>query len=194
MTTERVVRHSTPNYSRGSVVTEVNAAALTSVRTTAWTTQVIHTFTATWVSAGERYKFFNNVESDGSTGGEIRLSSSRTGGSSNGQNTDWTTLLSAQGVNTLDATEYDSITTSYTQWFQATGSGAYSLNDWTVNYKKNADGSVITIQSIYNDDHVATGLGPDEVDGTLTSNIDEQIDDALTSPTYATTVALSAGS
>lgn len=174
---------STPSM-RGSIVSEVNAAVLASSRGTSWQTQLNHTFTVTFASADARFKFFRDL-------GEIRLSGSRSGGSSTDQNSDWTALWITFNVFTFNKSEYDDITTSYTTIYTDSGASPYTDNDLVIKAKKDATGVVLTFDIQLIDAYAGT---PDSVDGTMATNVDEYIDDAATSPVYATTVALTAGS
>ena len=84
-----------------------------------------------------RTQFFN-------TGGQIRFSASRSGGSGS-KNTNWTNLLSAMGTVIFDYTSTAAsfgtgsslggldLSTSYQQIFIKTGSGNYAENDYNIN-------------------------------------------------------------
>ena len=66
-------------------------ASVSSVTTTAWNTSSVLTKTFTFASRDQLRYFFN-------TGGLIRLSWSRTGGTASSQNTSWTNTLTAAGT------------------------------------------------------------------------------------------------
>jgi len=192
-------------------------------RTTSWTGTVNTILTVTFASANAARHFFNS-------GGEIRFAASRSGGSSTDQNTNWTNLLSNAGTvkfaetstsytgtgGTAAAVGFDDLTTSNQQIFTATGTAAYSANDWTILAKANAaygSATVLTFTVEFKDDHAAqTGTytggglgtapnegtawtGADSVDGTLTSTVTTlRADNAsyvqVANPTFATTDAL----
>lgn len=174
-------------------------AGVTSTRTTAWTTQVTHTFTVTYASANAARHFFNS-------GGKIKMAFSRSGGTSSTQNTSWTNLFSDLGTVSLNANG-TTISGSSQGGNGANGSrGFHQLNatpaeilnttsstaDYTANdldIKASVSGAVLTITITLNDDHVAetgnyTGgglgnapnegqawTGTDSIDGTLTSTV-----------------------
>ena len=174
-------------------------AGVTSTRTTAWTTQVTHTFTVTYASANAARHFFNS-------GGKIKMAFSRSGGTSSTQNTSWTNLFSDLGTVSLNANG-TTISGSSQGGNGANGSrGFHQLNatpaeilnttsstaDYTANdldIKASVSGAVVTITITLNDDHVAetgnyTGgglgnapnegqawTGTDSIDGTLTSTV-----------------------
>ena len=77
-------------------------AKIDSTRTASWNTTVTHNFTVDFSDDNHAKHFFN-------AGGKITFSASRSGGSSNDQNTDWTNLLSAMGTVKLG---YTSVTAS----------------------------------------------------------------------------------
>ena len=174
-------------------------AGVTSTRTTAWTTQVTHTFTVTYASANAARHFFNS-------GGKIKMAFSRSGGTSSTQNTSWTNLFSDLGTVSM-AANGTTISGSSQGGNGANGSrGFHQLNatpaeilnttsstaDYTANdldIKASVSGAVVTITITMNDDHAAetgnfTGgglgnapnegnawTGDDYVDGTLTSTV-----------------------
>ena len=174
-------------------------AGVTSTRTTAWTTQVTHTFTVTYASANAARHFFNS-------GGKIKMAFSRSGGTSSTQNTSWTNLFSdlgtvsmaangttisgsSQGGNGANGSRgFHQLTASPAEILNTTSSSAdYTANDLDI--KASVSGAVVTITITMNDDHAAetgnfTGgglgnapnegnawTGDDYVDGTLTSTV-----------------------
>jgi len=153
-------------------LTETTEATVT--RVSAWVTSLTQETTFTFASEAACRAFFN-------AGGKIGFSSSRTGGTANTQNTDWTNLLAAAGdvYVTADTTTSDSgtsaglgfyeLTTAYVQFHTKVGSGAYAANDWTIRAKVNSitNPTVVTLESKWNDDSAGT---PDSVDGTLSLN------------------------
>lgn len=174
----------------------------TSVRSTSWTSFVQHDFTVDFGTEDNARYFFN-------TGGEIRISASRSGGSATPQNTAWTTLLSNSGTFIFDQTSYFALTDIFVfsppvgETFPDTGGGAYdAVNVWAIGSRRESflgvrggNGSVIRFRSNFTDGHL-TGF-EDLVDGTLTSTIQQFKSVAIfpiSSPTFATITALTVGS
>ena len=174
-------------------------AGVTSTRTTAWTTQVTHTFTVTYASANAARHFFNS-------GGKIKMAFARSGGSSTNQNTSWTNLFSDLGTVSMAANGttisgssqggngpngsrgFHQLNATPAEILNTTSSTAdYTANDLDI--KASVSGAVVTITITLNDDHVAetgnyTGgglgnapnegqawTGTDSIDGTLTSTV-----------------------
>ena len=157
--------------------------------TSAWSTTATTSKTITFASANQLRYFFN-------AGGMIRMSFSRSGGSSTTQNTSWTNLLSATGTivatgsaasKTIAGTVYtgtskiggsgteDTLNTAYGAVTNYTGTPTTILKKFTTTYlytsnfieiKASVSGSVITF-AVTLDDNDST-IGTDQVDGTLT--------------------------
>jgi hypothetical protein len=139
-----------------------------------------------WATSEEARFFFN-------AGGSIQFTSSRTGGSTNDQNTSWTTLLSTAGTRIFSATTPGTGTSPSNgqNWFRArntadtwsnvTASSPYALNEWTITVQTNDTPAVsdnssgisskLRFMVYWNDNHIALGgvdgFGPDTVDGTI---------------------------
>ena len=169
-----------------------NAAAsgtdgsVSSVTTATWTASATLTKTFTFASANQLRYFFN-------TGGMLRFSWSRTGGTSNSQNTAWSNLFNACGVIALtgDANSKSIASVSYTGTTKIGGSGTpttlrtdLGLQNFTTNtvlfaqpaagvgYTTNnisfaaaISGAVITVTTTLSD---GSGGFTDAVNGTLT--------------------------
>ena len=113
-----------------SVVT----AAISQTKTTAWNGTVSCVIGFYFGSANEARYFFNS-------GGQIRISSSRTGGTSSAQNTAWTNLLTAVGTQTFGAnnpgtgtTPSDGLnwyrcTSTFQTYYTGTASNPYGSNN-----------------------------------------------------------------
>ena len=113
-----------------SVVT----AAISQTKTTAWNGTVSCVIGFYFGSANEARYFFNS-------GGQIRISSSRTGGTSSAQNTAWTNLLTAVGTQTFgannpgtDTTPSDGLnwyrcTSTFQTYYTGTASSPYGANN-----------------------------------------------------------------
>lgn len=143
-------------------------AGTTSQRTTSWSSTINTTIRYTFTDFDEARYFFNS-------GGAILLSLSLTGGSTGNAN-NWANLFSNIGTITFDfddtnysgsggsptAVGYYDLTTSYQNIFTATGTGAYTDNDLTIEALRSASGNYIDIRVTLADDHAGT------VDGTTT--------------------------
>ena len=162
--------------------------------TTAWSTQATCDRTVTF-SSGTAMRYFFNA------GGMIRLSFSRSGGSSTNQNTGWSNLLTACG--TLVFTGYgESITiagTTYTGTTKIGGSGTPNVQLFNTGILDGVSGTFYTFFRQYVSEYLYTasyiqidarynsagtlnfacdlydvgnvGTGSDTVDGTLSSTI-----------------------
>lgn len=187
---------------------------LTSTRTTAWGGQVLtHEFTVNFGTEDSARYFFNS-------GGQIRLSANRSGGSASSINSSWTTLLNSVGTvkfaynsTTYTGTGgyangyigYYGLTGSYQQIFIHNGTGgsgyyygygniSYSIQARRENYagSNGGNGSLLRFQVLFNDQS-AYAYGSGQVDGTLVSRVDQyKAGGVLTiaSPTYATVTSL----
>jgi len=165
-------------------------STVNSVSTSGWNNSSTLSKTFTFSSENAKRYFFN-------AGGMIRLSWSRSGGTSSTQNTTWSNLLTAAGTLVLTgAAASKSIAgTSYTGLTKIGGSGspttlvttegAYALNGTpSLNFKQvpsapyganeievsySTSATVITIYTDLSDDYAPPDPGsPDNVDGTLT--------------------------
>ncbi len=192
--------------------------ATSSARSTSWggsadvAKSIYHVITVTFSSSTEMNCFFN-------AGGEIRFSSTLTGGSGS-KSTDWASLLSAMGTvrfgkYALTASSgtptpsgsggsgYDSLTSSYRQLFIKAGSGLYASNDYIIE-GRTVSSTVLRFRISLNDDN--TGVSVDEsVNGTVTSSVNTFRPDSsfvyntvtytavsIAAPTIATAVAMTA--
>ena len=167
----------------------------TSTRTAAWSTTVTHDLTVTFSSSAVRNAFFN-------AGGSLYFTASRSGGSTNDQNTDWTNMLSAMGTvkmgytnvtassgsNTGSRGFYD-LTSSFQEIFIKTGSGSYSSNYYQISAKYDSSTETISYQVTFSDAHTGRGYF-DTVDGTLQHNVGQERPNSGTLPNgYSVTVA-----
>jgi len=150
---------------------------------------VRHSFTVDF-GTSERARYFFN------SGGQIRFSASRSGGTgSNAQNESWTTLLSEMGTIFFDYDKcqgqsgigsnigyYDLTATPQQVFTKTSGSipfygSAYSANDYTITMSCSvADNSLgearyLYVNIYFNDDHTARFQSNDTVDGILTSTV-----------------------
>lgn len=149
--------------------------------TTQWNTYAYATVRLNFPSSDAARFFFNS-------GGKLRISSSRTGGSSTAQNGAWTTVLNNAGTIEFGATggtlNYYQLTNSYQTLFQRALSTPYSANVYRIqalcNVPNNNIGSAtsITFEITWTDNYSETfpntsSPPEDRVDGTLTLNIEE---------------------
>jgi hypothetical protein len=150
-------------------------------RTTNWLSSVSCTCTVSFGSADQARWFFNS-------GGKIRFTSTRVGGSSTSQNAAWSSLLNSAGTvdfggATPSGINFYSLTNSPQIFYTQSASGAYSGNIYRIsaqsNVANNSNGSATVIQftALWQDAYVYTGSGgslvPDNVDGTLSLVVSE---------------------
>ncbi len=165
-------------------------STVNSVSTSGWNNSSTLSKTFTFSSANAYRYFFN-------AGGMIRLSWSRSGGTSSTQNTEWSNLLTAAGTlvltgaaasKTIAGTSYTGLTKiggSGTPTTLTTTEGAYALNSTpSLNFKQvpgapyganeievsySTTSTVITIYTDLSDDYAPPDpASPDLIDGTLT--------------------------
>lgn len=182
-------------------------SATTSQRTTAWGGggggTVDHVFTVTFSSANARRHFFNS-------GGEIRFSASRSGGSGS-KNTDWSNLLTNMGTIKMNHTQTTStgsgtgtsignsdLTGTYQQIFSKSGSGVYAENRYRIRARQDSS-SVLRFDIDFQDNDLgddqggagSTGPVDENVTGTLTSTIQQLratgSNVSVATPTYTNT-------
>lgn len=148
--------------------------------------------------------FFNS-------GGTIRISALRTGGSATIQNASWDSILPTNSPFVFGRAEYFALTSAYEdlrpQVQPIGGSGPYSafgayalLNIWTLQARRDdaqgpngGNGAVIRISSNFLDGNTNA---PDSVDGTFTSTIEEsKFNDVfdISSPIYNTILGVETG-
>lgn len=159
--------------------------------TTPWTTSATCEVTVTFDTADKARYFFNS-------GGKIRFSSSRSGGTTTPQNNSWTNLLNSVGTQAFEAAGTNSVTfytltNIYQAFYQLGSSSSYAANNFKLEAKSNVtDNSLGTATTLYfrvswNDVYVDPDtLNPDYpsnpvtihapgdgVDGTLTLTVEE---------------------
>jgi hypothetical protein len=162
-------------------------------RTGSWSTQSQCTLTVTFSTANEARYFFNS-------GGKIRFTSSRTGGTTSPQNNAWTDLLNTSvgtvnfGASTPALVNFYNLTTSYQQWYTLSSSSPYSASAYRIEAlcnctdptNTNGTASVVTFRITWADSYVDPDtLNPDYpapitihppgdlVDGTLSLTVEE---------------------
>jgi hypothetical protein len=152
------------------------STSISSARTTAWNSTLIHEFDITFSSTDDARYFFNK-------GGGFIFNSSRTGGTSSVQNSSWTQFLTQNSGFFFSSINYYALTTTYTPVFVASPpnfSTPYigTQLQWTINAKRNdvagingGNGSIISFRISYIDNNTKS---PDYIDGTITSLITEK--------------------
>lgn len=145
---------------------------------TAWVTQAQSIVDVTFPSAADARYFFNS-------GGKIRLTSSRTGGSSSAQNASWTNLLTSAGVVAFSGNSsglnFYSLTGSFQNFYIASASNPYSANNYKIearcNIPDNSNGgaTIVYFRITWSDTYVDFQPSPpnDQVDGVLTLTVEE---------------------
>ena len=94
-----------------------------------WNASISCTIDVQWPSANAARFFFNS-------GGQIRITSSRSGGSSTTQNTQWTSILSSAGTQSFGgnapATNWYTLTNSFQTYYTLAGSSPYGSNSYNL--------------------------------------------------------------
>ena len=125
-----------------------------------WSNRLECTITVSFTDENNMRWFFNS-------GGEIRITSSRTGGSSNAQNNSWSSLLDtasngepnnlacgedddpftgpifggqlpSAGFSPMDGRNFHRLTSSYQVWFAVAASSPYTLNRWQLSARQSS--------------------------------------------------------
>jgi len=153
-----------------------------------WNVKLACTVTVIFSSATKARQFFN-------AGGEIRFSSSRSGGSALGQNTSWTNLLSSVGTQAFGGNKpgtglepnngqnYFRCSNSYASFYSLSGSSPYGANSFRISARTpavvdNSNGTASTIEFYIEwiDNYTDPGPEPspppgDQVDGTMSLSV-----------------------
>lgn len=144
-----------------------------------WSSSILATATVTFATAEQARFFFN-------AGGKIRFASSRTGGASSPQNSNWSSVLSSAGTQAFiggpSGINYFSLTNSFQTFYEAAGTSAYAANRWRLeascNQTSNSTGTAnivnfrITWLDAYVDSSPVDAVY-DTVDGTFTLTVDQ---------------------
>lgn len=145
----------------------------------AWVTQAQSNVTVVFSSADNARYFFNS-------GGKIRFSSSRVGGSSSSQNSSWTSLLDSVGTVSFGGNtpiiNFYALTSSFQTSYSKNSSGAYGANSFRIETRcdvaDNSSGGATTVyfRITWADSYVDYQPFPpnDQVDGTLSLTVEEQ--------------------
>jgi hypothetical protein len=148
-----------------------------------WNTRIFSVVLATWPDAQSARQFFNS-------GGEIRILSSRVGGSVTPQNLSWTSLLSSSGSRSFggsvpqndlepnDGLNYYRLRNTFDIFYQNTSSTPYSSNVYRISARSpgvadNSTGTALSIEFLIEwiDDYQASGGAQDQIDGTISVQI-----------------------
>lgn len=153
-----------------------------------WTTKIACTINVNWANANQARYFFNS-------GGRIRITSSRSGGSSTSQCTQWTSILStagmqdfggnypSTGISPSNGGNWYRLTNAFQQYYSRSGSSPYGSNTYKLSAKvtdvaNNSSGTAAASQFYveFIDNYVDPGPGGppftvDAVDGTFTVSV-----------------------
>jgi hypothetical protein len=152
-----------------------NVPSAPSTRTASWNNSLSCTVQFYWANSNQARYFFNS-------GGQVRVTSSRSGGSSSQQNTAWTSLLSSSGTQSFGGNNPDTETSpaTGTNWYRCTnsfqtyysasssspyGSNSYQLQARTADVPSNASGTSASgeIRLVFTDGYVDPGnTGPND--------------------------------
>jgi hypothetical protein len=157
-----------------------------------WLNEITCEITLTFSTADEARWFFNS-------GGEIRIQTSRTGGTNNAQNNDWSSLLSAAGQRSfgsqtpitgfspMNGQNFYRLTNSYQNYYTLSSSAPYASNSYRLqakcNVANNSTGTanIINLRVVMTDAYVDPGNLPTDipntaegVDGTFTVTVVER--------------------
>lgn len=199
------------NITTNRFIVAAGESALSSVqsssRTGSWITQSACTITFSFPTSNEARWFFNS-------GGQIRISSSRSGGVTSSQNTAWTSLLSTAGTQNFggnnpgtgtspsNGLNWYRTTDAFQTYYTATSSSPYGSNNWQLQARctggvtNNSTGTALSgeIRVLWNDGYVDPATAPhtpstilpvDFVDGTLTVNVSYLYATGIMVPTSA---------
>lgn len=144
-----------------------------------WYQAIQATASVTFATAEQARFFFN-------AGGKIRFASSRSGGASSPQNSNWSSVLSSAGTQAFvggpGGVNYFALTNSFQTFYEATGTSAYAANRWRLeascNQVSNGTGTanIVNFRITWLDAYVDAepGIAPfDIVDGTFTLTVDQ---------------------
>lgn len=154
-----------------------------------WSTKIQSIVTVSWSNSQAARHFFNS-------GGEIRFTSTRSGGTSTSQILAWTTILNTAGTVAFggnkpgtgmepnDGQNFYRLSSSFGTWYSQSGSTPYSSNQWAIdartpNIADNSNGDANSIEfrvkwiDDYNDPEGNSPTWPpfDAVDGTFSLNV-----------------------
>ena len=122
--------YTTNRFNIATSQTNISVKATAPTYTTKWYTEASCTATVTFPSAAVARHFFNS-------GGKIRFTTTRSGGTNNPQNSAWTNLLYSIGPqsltgNTSVSSNFYTMTTTYQTVYQRSNSTPYSANYYKI--------------------------------------------------------------
>ena len=145
---------------------------LSGSRTGSWFTQCQCTIQVYWANPNDARYWFNS-------GGQIRVSASRSGGTAVSQNTSWTSLLSSAGTQQFgganpgtgtfpsDGLNWYRTTSTFQTFYTATASSPYGANNYQLQARcldqpSNSGGtaSQLEIRVLFTDGYVDPGIAP----------------------------------
>ena len=155
-------------------------SSITSSQSVSFTSMARCTITVNFNTADQARYFFNS-------GGKIRFTSTRTGGSSNPQNVTWSNLLSSVGTRSFDGNSsgvnFYTLTNIDQVWIRQSPTGIYySGNEYKISVSCNQSNNItggatqVIFKIEFNDsyiDSLPSSPPPDLVDGTLTIFVDQ---------------------
>jgi hypothetical protein len=130
-----------------------------------WTSSISCTIDLSWPNSNAARHFWNS-------GGQIRITSSRSGGSlGTTQTTSWTTLLNSAGTQSFagnaPTTNWYTLTSGFQQYYSLAGSSPYGSNSYVlqarvtgVSNNSTGSASAAQIQVVFNDGYVDPGVAP----------------------------------
>lgn len=173
-------------------------AALTSSRafslpTTSWYSLLQCEITVGFVNADLCRWFFNS-------GGEIRITSARTGGTNNAQNNDWSSLLTSAGQrafgaqtpetglpspigsSAMNARNFYRLTSTYQNYYSLSSSSPYTANSYNLDARcdaadnRNGTATTVYLRVRFVDNYTDPGAPApgDAIDGTFTVTVSEK--------------------
>jgi hypothetical protein len=175
----------------------------TQSNSTTWKDYAYCVITLTFADANRARHFFNS-------GSKVRISSTRTGGSSTNQNTSWTNLLVSAGTKEFGAAtgpvNFYTLTDSFQDYYSTSGTTPYSSNKYrlqarTPGVADNSSGTAnvvelrVYFEDLYIDKDILSGFpagtNPPSgfVDGTITVSIEELRAAGLLAPTGSFTIS-----
>lgn len=164
---------------------------VSSSRTTAWSTQCQCTIQVYWSNANDARYWFNS-------GGQIRISASRSGGAVSNQNTSWTSILSSAGTQSFgaanpndgtspnDGTNWYRTNSSFQTFYTATASSPYGSNNYQIQARcvdqpSNSSGTAaqLEIRLLFTDGYVDPGIAPLSTEPQTATTADFPPDDVI---------------
>jgi hypothetical protein len=165
--------------------------AVSASKANAWVSQCTCTIQFNWANSNLARYWFNS-------GGKLRVSAARSGGTGSPQNTSWTSLLSSAGTQSFggavpstgtspnNGTNWYKTTSTFQTFYTATASSPYGSNNYQIQARcvdvaSNSSGTAASgeIRVVFTDGYTDPGQHPsnpvpdytDSIDGTLTVSV-----------------------